>query len=972
MKISHITNEDASGLNVGDPVIITGKVQFQGKTGDIVDFGKDNRFVIVNLYNFGKHSFHSSDVSYNDYADSGQEEADAYDRDSDARDWMHNQEVGESKAGTKFVGKWKGTDSAAKAKHRLVGEAKSLQSKFEKHLARHGYDVNEKSKYWDQKLKDIDAQIAAWDADMAARKQGKKMKTTEITNDIANAVKEGMMDIFRKDKAAKKKEKAPNDIADVLAKHSADHPEEREQRLKKEKPGMSAPLLNVGESAEDANFTKWMRQNYPGAAKSAETYAKAKKAYAQHLRTKYKDHPAYKQGVNESNGTEHRGFTIRTERDGETGKPVYWIYYRGRDTDRGATTLASAKETIDRLGVEAGLFKEQGVAEDDAGDVEQRMIAKIEKEKQRLAKLKQTDPEAYKREMEKRKTSSRIPPVSTFEGQGVAEGEYQDEGFFVAIGSEENGGFVGMVYKEGGKWREQEVAGNAPHNWGASYMGYLSTGDVMQYIRQDYGRHSHVKGPFDTEEAAFDFASRMYGLEEGVAEAVIPGGEADRKGGGWPAIVDNNAKSLYPAIKKFMQEQSKRYQKYATDEIHATGTTGIPSFKGAKDAKISYADNIRTIGGRSRIATTYQCYVGVGELLGKELLDKMIAEFANWYKEETGAKNLIVTADGYTVRYGIPNGYNGYGVEFNKLSDQEIKMYQDSIEPYVQGVAEGSEPAKHYVQQLSHMMGAASNRWHTAKKNGKPVLFNSKEEALDAVKRWSDQFKKASFRYGGEVQPKKGVAEGEYDPSYDPEYRGFQKPEQDPDAWKQERDLEEPSAPKTVTIRDQEGNVVLQFPSTGGYYGDVRQALSKGFDTESGDYDIKWQKGANEDAMMSEASGASSEQVASAIVRRIIFKYKDAISAYGPEAIMAAAREVGEYFAGSEELGTSDISIATKYALDKLEQQAIGNLQETASGGCTGAGSIATTPAGGAGKNVGSLFGGTYKQKRTKKSPGTK
>lgn len=64
---------------------------------------------------------------------------------------------------------------------------------------------------------------------------------------------------------------------------------------------------------------------------------------------------------------------------------------------------------------------EQGVAEDDAGDVEQRMIAKIEKEKQRLAKLKQTDPEAYKREMDKRKTSGRVPPVSTFEDQGVAE-----------------------------------------------------------------------------------------------------------------------------------------------------------------------------------------------------------------------------------------------------------------------------------------------------------------------------------------------------------------------------------------------------------------------------------------------------------------------------------------------------------------------------------------------------------------------
>jgi len=73
---------------------------------------------------------------------------------------------------------------------------------------------------------------------------------------------------------------------------------------------------------------------------------------------------------------------------------------------------------------------QKGVTEDDAGDVEQHMIAKIEKEKQRLAKLKQTDPEAYKREMAKSKTSSKVPPVSTFEDQGVAEGfngEYDDE-----------------------------------------------------------------------------------------------------------------------------------------------------------------------------------------------------------------------------------------------------------------------------------------------------------------------------------------------------------------------------------------------------------------------------------------------------------------------------------------------------------------------------------------------------------------
>jgi len=68
--------ENAEGLNVGDDVIITGNVEFQGKTGVIDSFGQDNRFVVVNLYNHGRHSFHSSDVSVNHYADSDEEEAD--------------------------------------------------------------------------------------------------------------------------------------------------------------------------------------------------------------------------------------------------------------------------------------------------------------------------------------------------------------------------------------------------------------------------------------------------------------------------------------------------------------------------------------------------------------------------------------------------------------------------------------------------------------------------------------------------------------------------------------------------------------------------------------------------------------------------------------------------------------------------------------------------------------------------------
>ena len=90
--------------------------------------------------------------------------------------------------------------------------------------------------------------------------------------------------------------------------------------------------------------------------------------------------------------------------------------------------------------------------------------------------------------------------------------EQQDQGFFVAIGSEDEGGFVGMVYKDGGKWRESAVSGNAPYNWGGSYMSYLTPDDVMQHIRNDYGRHSQVKGPFSTEEAAMQYAQNHFDL----------------------------------------------------------------------------------------------------------------------------------------------------------------------------------------------------------------------------------------------------------------------------------------------------------------------------------------------------------------------------------------------------------------------------------------------------------------------------
>jgi hypothetical protein len=61
-------------FNPGDPVIITGNVQFRGKTGDVREIGRNGDFIVVDLYNYGPQSFHVSDISFNDYANSDDEQ----------------------------------------------------------------------------------------------------------------------------------------------------------------------------------------------------------------------------------------------------------------------------------------------------------------------------------------------------------------------------------------------------------------------------------------------------------------------------------------------------------------------------------------------------------------------------------------------------------------------------------------------------------------------------------------------------------------------------------------------------------------------------------------------------------------------------------------------------------------------------------------------------------------------------------
>lgn len=111
------------GLHIGDPVVITGDVQHKGETGDVVGFNQDNSFVIVDLYNHGRKSFHSSDVSYNDYVDP--------DHDEDM--YVPEDKFAGEKVGQKPGDQVRGTEKATKKKSgahpfkgRLVGASESI------------------------------------------------------------------------------------------------------------------------------------------------------------------------------------------------------------------------------------------------------------------------------------------------------------------------------------------------------------------------------------------------------------------------------------------------------------------------------------------------------------------------------------------------------------------------------------------------------------------------------------------------------------------------------------------------------------------------------------------------------------------------------------------------------------------------------------------------------------------------------
>ncbi len=143
---------------------------------------------------------------------------------------------------------------------------------------------------------------------------------------------------------------------------------------------------------------------------------------------------------------------------------------------------------------------------------------------------------------------STLQPQVGQQVQEQDEDEDMDEGFFVCIGDEEDGGFVGMLTKEGGRWREVAISGTTPYKWGTGYMSYLTSDDIMQHIRNDF-RHSDVAGPFSDEQDAIEYASRQYGLGQEQLD------ELSRKTLG--SYVDKNTKASV-AINKDLRNMYRK------------------------------------------------------------------------------------------------------------------------------------------------------------------------------------------------------------------------------------------------------------------------------------------------------------------------------------------------------------------------------------------------------------------------------
>lgn len=95
--------------------------------------------------------------------------------------------------------------------------------------------------------------------------------------------------------------------------------------------------------------------------------------------------------------------------------------------------------------------------------------------------------------------------------------DYDDDddvnAFYVAFyDDDEDKGWIGLVVREGSRWREKKYKGQPDYNWGTGYMGHLSPDDIMSWIHKDYSRKYYIDGPFFDPEEAENWLSREFGV----------------------------------------------------------------------------------------------------------------------------------------------------------------------------------------------------------------------------------------------------------------------------------------------------------------------------------------------------------------------------------------------------------------------------------------------------------------------------
>jgi hypothetical protein len=115
--------------------------------------------------------------------------------------------------------------------------------------------------------------------------------------------------------------------------------------------------------------------------------------------------------------------------------------------------------------------------------------------------------------------------------------------FYVAFyDEEEERAWIGLVTKEGGKWREKRFRGKPDYHWGKSYMSYLKPSDIMSWINKDYNRNIEIEGPFYTASDAEEYVMDNWGkIQESVRRAPQKGTIR------WMIAQDKKKQALAPA-----------------------------------------------------------------------------------------------------------------------------------------------------------------------------------------------------------------------------------------------------------------------------------------------------------------------------------------------------------------------------------------------------------------------------------------